>query len=280
MTTSRGSAWCVLAAAVLAAWVSPAAGAADVPAAAPADTACINLLDREDMIFSGLLRNRIFPGPPNFKDVRRGDAPEPTYILELDEDACAKGDGTVPEGTRFATVHLYSANEESSVWADLRSLVGRRVRVEGAAAFGAQTGHHHAPVVMAVMSVAPEPEAGPPAAAEGTTSAIEPGGGARTTVEAFYAALAAGNGEEAARLVVPEKRASGPFSAREITRFYGALAEPLRPLAVTPIGAGRYRVRYTFVAGGGARCNGEAVVSTTRVGELNLIAGIRALRGC
>ncbi|MEJ1935923.1 hypothetical protein WDZ92_37485, partial [Nostoc sp. NIES-2111] len=105
-------------------------------------------------------------------------------------------------------------------------------------------------------------------------------GTAQTTVEAFYAALGAGNGDEAAKLVVPEKRTSGPFSAAEIKRFYDSLAEPLRVLEITPAGRGQYKSRYSYAQAGKSRCEGEAIVTTKRVGDQNLIAGIKALKGC
>src|SRR6202040_3630539 len=97
----------------------------------------------------------------------------------------------------------------------LRKLVGSRVRVEGKSAFGPHTGHHHAPLLLPINSVDREAD---PTEAYGT---------AMTTVQAFYLALAAGRGEEAVRFVVPEKRRSGPFSAKAITTFYGNLDEPL-----------------------------------------------------
>lgn len=239
--------------------------------AGPAHAACLELLEPDALVFTGMLTTRVFPGPPHYADVRKGDAPEPAYILELEEEACARGDGTIPDGTAFRAVHLYSASDDTPVWSQLRRLVGRTVEVRGLAAFGAQSPHHHAPVVVSVASVA---AATPPQA-----EPLQDGADARTTVEAFYAALAMGNGEDASRLVVPEKRERGPFSPGEITRFYGSLTEPLRPLAVSPVGEGRYRVRYTFVAGS-ARCNGDALVTTRRVDGMNLIAGIRALNGC
>jgi hypothetical protein len=101
-----------------------------------------------------------------------------------------------------------------------------------------------------------------------------------TTVQAFYLALAAGSGGEAARFVVPEKRATGPFSADAMTRFYRDLEQPLRLIDVSRLGAAEYKVRYRFVARGQRRCDGAAVVRTVARNGENLISSIEALNGC
>ena len=101
-----------------------------------------------------------------------------------------------------------------------------------------------------------------------------------TTVQAFYLALAAGNGDEAVRFIVPVKRDKGPFSRHAITRFYGGLAEPLTLQALTSAGPDTFRVRYTFVVRPSRRCDGEALVQTVRMRNENLIRSIKALNGC
>ena len=99
-------------------------------------------------------------------------------------------------------------------------------------------------------------------------------------VQAFYLALAEGNGEEAARLVMPEKRASGSLSAPSITGFYRHLDEMLALMEVKRSGADQFKVRYTFVSHGDRRCDGAAIVRTVAVKGENLISSIRALNGC
>ena len=101
-----------------------------------------------------------------------------------------------------------------------------------------------------------------------------------TTVQAFYAALSAGNGEEAAKFVIPKKRSSGPLSATAISKFYGNLPEPLTLVDVVATRSGEYRVRYRYVASGLRRCDGESIVRTTQVSGSNLIESIKAVSGC
>jgi hypothetical protein len=102
---------------------------------------------------------------------------------------------------------------------------------------------------------------------------------AEATVRAFYGALGAGNGAAASSQVIPEKRSSGAFSPRAISRFYGRLPEPLRLTAIVPLAAGAYRVTYRYSAGR-SRCNGSAVVRLTNRGGRRLIRSIQALTGC
>jgi hypothetical protein len=126
------------------------------------------------------------------------------------------------------------------------------------------TGHHHAPLMLPITRIA---LASVPTQSYGT---------AMTTVQAFYAALSAGNGEEAAKFVIPKKRSSGPLSATAISKFYGNLPEPLTLVDVVATRSGEYRVRYRYVASGPRRCDGESIVRTTQVSGSNLIESINA----
>ncbi len=116
----------------------------------------------------------------------------------------------------------------------------------------------------------PASEAPPPRGPEESVAAVR----------AFYAALAAGDGDSAARLVEPEKRGAGPLSAAAMSRFYGALAEPLRLTQIYTLDPATVFVRYRFVTRGGRACRGAAnVVTTERDGQI-LVRGIRAYNGC
>jgi hypothetical protein len=141
--------------------------------------------------------------------------------------------------------------------------------VKGKSGEGAVTGHHHAPFLVEIATIGADREGMP----DFTTPE-------KTTVQAFYYALEAGNGEEASRFVVPQKRQSGPLSARALTQYYNTLAEPLKLISIRPLGNGDFEVRYTFRAPQKAACNGRAVVTIVKDGDLNLIQGIRSLTGC
>src|SRR5262249_45894441 len=84
------------------------------------------------------------------------------------------------------------------------------------------------------------------AAIASISSAFDPTkshGTSMTTVQGFYLALGAGNGEEAAKFVVPEKRSSGPLSAIAVRNFYSNLVEPLTLIDVVPLVPTENRVR-------------------------------------
>lgn len=228
--------------------------------------ACLDLTQDNRLTFEGSLYFQVFGGPPYNGGVSKGDTPEPTYILKLDDPVCVAGDDFLDANEKVDQVQIFPGDDNATaLFKSLRRLVGRRVRVEGKSAFTAHTGHHHAPLLLPIASVIE------------TSDPKEADGGGMAAVQAFYLALAEGKGEEAARLVVPEKRASGPFSARAMTSFYGHLDEMLALMEVKRTGADEFKVRYTFVSRGNRRCDGAAMV---RINGENLIGAIKALNGC
>src|ERR1700730_2567012 len=239
--------------------------------AASAHAACINVKEASSLSFQGALAYRIFAGPPNYEDVRKGDTPEPAYILTLNAPICAAGDEFLNPQQSFDKIQVYPAESDGAghaLWRDLRQLVGKRVYVEGKSAFGAHTGHHHAPLQLPITRIA---IAFDPTKAYGT---------AMTTVQAFYLALGAADGEEASKFVIPEKRSSGPLSASAISNFYGKLIVPLSLVDIVAMGSDQFRVRYSYIASGTGRCNGESIVQTIKVNGMNLIQSIKAASDC
>ena len=71
-----------------------------------AAAACVDVASPPTLVFEGTLKHKIFAGAPGFQGVCKGDIPEPTYILELDEPTCARNDEFVDAGTKFNTIHL------------------------------------------------------------------------------------------------------------------------------------------------------------------------------
>ena len=53
---------------------------------------CYNLAKDEPHTLTGVLDYVIFPFPPNFEDVQKGDTPEPTYALRFVSPICLTGD--------------------------------------------------------------------------------------------------------------------------------------------------------------------------------------------
>jgi hypothetical protein len=224
---------------------------------------CLDLRNIQEVEFRGRLEFVVFPGSPNFADVRKDDSPEPTYILQLSDPICITGDDSADPNRMFSTIHLMPSDATEGA---LRSLVGADVYVTLKDPMAANTGHHHAPLVAWV---------------EGVWKAADKSaeyGAATTTVRGFYDALAAGSGDQASAFIVPERR-SGPFAPAAMTAFYGGLLERLRVISVEPTGLNAFLVRYQFRSRAG-RCNGRAIVSTVSRGGANYITSIRALDGC
>jgi hypothetical protein len=101
-----------------------------------------------------------------------------------------------------------------------------------------------------------------------------------TLVRNFYAALATADGYRASRLVVPEKRQFGPFSAPAITRFYSSLRDPVQLTAAYSASDGSVFVRYRFTFADGRICDGAGDVRTANRGSIRLIESIHAYTGC
>ena len=79
-------------------------------AALSAQAACIDLKRTSSFSFEGTLSYSIFAGPPNYEDVRKGDAPEATYLLKLDASICATGDDFLKPEQRFDRIQVYPAD--------------------------------------------------------------------------------------------------------------------------------------------------------------------------
>lgn len=126
---------------------------------AHARAACLDVHQTQPLVFKGSLSRPVFPGPPNYEDVKKGDKPERAYIIKLDAPICATGDEFLDSSQTFDTVQLLvddSANDSRALNASLTQLIGKRVEVTGKSGFGAQTGHHHAPLLVTLVKIAAE----------------------------------------------------------------------------------------------------------------------------
>ena len=124
--------------------------------ASAANAACLDLKQTNVLSFEGTLNYRMFAGPPNYEDVRKGDTPEPTYILTLAEPICASGDEFVDPRETFSQLQIFSDSSGKAALAlsrDLRRWIGKLVVVDGISPFGAHTGHHHAPLMLPITRI-------------------------------------------------------------------------------------------------------------------------------
>jgi len=229
---------------------------------------CYDVDKGQPAALTGTLDYILFAGPPNFEDVQKGDTPEPSFVLRLAQPICLSGsDGFADPKHLFRDVQLVETKQTSG---QLKPFLHRQVTVRLKDPMAAETGHHHEPLVAWVISIA---------SASRPMEFIEEYGTPATTIRAFYAALSDGQGDIASRMVVAEKRSHGPFSANELSRFYGHLRQPVRLEEISSNSPTEFIVRYRYAATT-HECNGRAVVTTEERGGKNYIKRIAALDGC
>lgn len=229
---------------------------------------CYDISRGEPSTLTGTLDYVVFPGPPNYEDVQTGDTPEPNFVLWLAKPICVQGDYGANPGQMFQAIQIWEAPEMEG---RLKFFLHRQVTVTLNDRFSAHTGHHHEPLV-AIASAATLATARP-------MEYTDEYGTAATTIRAFYAALRDGQGDAASQMVVPEKRAYGPFSAAALSRFYGNLRRPLQLVDISQNGPNLFMAHYRF-ASESQVCDGRALISTVMRGGRNFIQAIRALDGC
>jgi hypothetical protein len=117
---------------------------------------CIDLKLSPSFRFEGVLTHKVFPGAPNYADVRKGDKPEPAYVLRLQKSICLTGDEFIDAQKQVDRIQIFpeeTDKETKTLWKQLRKLVGKSVIVEGSKPFGAHTGHHHAPLLLPITKI-------------------------------------------------------------------------------------------------------------------------------
>ena len=229
---------------------------------------CFDVSRGEPHALTGVLAYVMFAGPPNYSDIRQGDTPEPQYVLRLLSPICITGDDFADPKVSFTAVQLGSSAEVSR---KLKSSLNHQVTVTLRDAMGAETGHHHEPLVAFVTSVRPAQQ-------QQKLDFVDEYGTAATTIRGFYTALSDGQGQVASQFIIPEKR-TGPFAPAALSRFYGALSEPIRLIDISESGPSDFTAHYTFRSRSGV-CKGRATIHTEMRQGHNLIASIHALNGC
>jgi hypothetical protein len=119
--------------------------AALVAAGTPCLAACLSYNNRVDV--TGTLLRIVFPGPPGYESVARGDAPEPYFVLRLNPPVCVDRDPAGNDNPGIARLRDMQLMLKPEQYARLRPHLGRRIHLSGAL-FPASTGHHHTPVML------------------------------------------------------------------------------------------------------------------------------------
>lgn len=128
--------------------ISSAFLAATLPISSPAYAECLSY----DGIIrvQGTLMRETFPGPPEYQSIEAGDEPETYWLVVLDRPACVAADpadevGQSPAVATLERIQLVVSRDQYRNQADK---IGHHVTVSGQL-FGAFTGHHKTPVLLA-----------------------------------------------------------------------------------------------------------------------------------
>ncbi len=95
---------------------------------------------------NGKITRKTFAGPPNYESIKKGDAPETYWILQLAKPVCVNGEE--PE-KNVSDIQLVLSEKQ---YAQYEGLLGKRVFVTGTL-FHAETGHHHTDVLLKVRGI-------------------------------------------------------------------------------------------------------------------------------
>jgi len=109
-------------------------------------------LDYEPSIveLTGIMKRVVFPGPPNYESVEKGDEPEPYWVLYLDSAICVNGD--LKNNFNTAESEIKSLQLLIGNYDKYRHLLGQKVTVMGMLTHSF-TGHHHTPVMFGVREI-------------------------------------------------------------------------------------------------------------------------------
>jgi hypothetical protein len=100
----------------------------------------------------GIIREKDFPGPPNYESIARGDRRETSWILTLDKTVCVTGKGGDALDEQEANVSEMQLVLDSAGYAKYRGLLMKPVAVRGTL-FHAHTGHHRTRVLLTVLDI-------------------------------------------------------------------------------------------------------------------------------
>lgn len=96
------------------------------------------------VILTGKLERRIYPGPPNYEDIKKGDQPETGFYLLLKEPVCYVGDELSDPKQNVSLIQLVL---DQKGYDELRPYLGKIIKLKGSL-FGSHTGHHHTPILL------------------------------------------------------------------------------------------------------------------------------------
>lgn len=104
------------------------------------------------VVVSGQLARKTFPGRPNYESVAKGDEPETGFYLTLDNPVCTIGDSDNATTAPLKNVRQVQLLLDESTYTMLRPLISKHLKLRGQLISG-HTGHHHAPLLLDDVSL-------------------------------------------------------------------------------------------------------------------------------
>jgi hypothetical protein len=107
---------------------------------------------------TGTLRAKVFPGPPNYESIKRGDRAETAIILSLATPLCtaAGNPADIVDVAETDVRDVQLVITKPSDWKLVKRLVGKPVVLTGTL-FHSHTGHHRTKVLLTVAELKPKP---------------------------------------------------------------------------------------------------------------------------
>jgi hypothetical protein len=108
----------------------------------------------ETVTLTGRVSSHVFPGPPNYESIKRGDRKETAIILTLAAPICVEGSDDPTDRPEDNVRDLQLLINKPADWKVVDERLGKRVTVTGHL-FHATTGHHRTKVLFDVKDVRP-----------------------------------------------------------------------------------------------------------------------------
>jgi hypothetical protein len=105
------------------------------------------------VVIRGTLRRQIFPGPPDYENLKKGDKPETYWVLETEQPFCVMESPIQPDlDPGKSNVSRVQLALQPEMYGRYKGLVGKKVTASGTL-FAAITAHHYTPVLLQVRSI-------------------------------------------------------------------------------------------------------------------------------
>jgi hypothetical protein len=105
------------------------------------------------VVLCGVIKQKTFPGLPNYESIAKGDHADKGLYLQLKNPICVqptKGSDIDDVETKY--IKLLQLGLSDDMHSNVKKLIGKMVCVEGTL-FHAQTMHHHTEVLIEVKNV-------------------------------------------------------------------------------------------------------------------------------